>query len=146
MWKYIGSPTLKPADNLRAFGGSNVDVAGDSMVVCKHRGQTRRLQATVSVQDHEALFGLPWTIEFRLPAQAQIVEVFAVEESNSNARLDPVVTEFRKIFEEKAWKISNYEANLHIAKEVNPVRWSARRIPFVLRDKVKDEIDRMVIE
>ena len=55
----------------------------------------------------------------------------------------PVMERYKEVFE-GVGKLKDYQLKLHIDPNVKPVAQHARRIPYSLRDKVKEKIDELV--
>ena len=63
------------------------------------------------------------------------------------SRLQPLINQFRQtLFNGKIGKIKGYQTKLHIDKDIAPVAQRERRIPFALREKVKQELNRLESE
>lgn len=69
------------------------------------------------------------------------------EEINSmeNRTTDDILRNFPTLFE-GIGKLNNFQLKLHINEEIQPVAQSVRRVPFSLREKVKQELNRLLEE
>jgi hypothetical protein len=52
-------------------------------------------------------------------------------------------TKFAHLFEDKLGKLVNFQAKLHIKETATPVFMKARTIPYAMREKVEQELNRL---
>ena len=75
---------------------------------------------------------------------AQKEEMKANETKIYPARLKHIIEKHKKsVFASNIGKIKNYSVKLHIYPFVAPLAQRERRIPFVLRNKVNEELKRL---
>ena len=59
-------------------------------------------------------------------------------------RLRPLIESYKNtLFSNKIGKMKNYQVQLHINKNIPPVAQRERRIPFALRERVKQELEKL---
>ncbi|XP_065650610.1 uncharacterized protein LOC136078743 [Hydra vulgaris] len=66
---------------------------------------------------------------------------------NVPKRLQPLINSYKNsVFSGIIGKLSNYQVKLKINESIPPVAQKERRIPFALREKVKDELTKLEAE
>ena len=85
-------------------------------------------------------------LKFLSQIESEIREVHNDNENLTQVpkRLKPLIASFKKsLFSGKIGRLKDYQVKLHIDKNVAPVAQRERRIPYALRQKVKNELNKL---
>ncbi|GFS65641.1 uncharacterized protein K02A2.6 [Trichonephila clavipes] len=63
--------------------------------------------------------------------------------SKTEQNLNNLLREYKDIFDDKLGEINNYEAKLKLRHGVKPIFCRVRTVPFALKGRVENEIDRL---
>ncbi|GFX73306.1 uncharacterized protein K02A2.6 [Trichonephila clavipes] len=63
--------------------------------------------------------------------------------ANTEQNLNNLLREYKDIFDDKLGEINNYEAKLKLRHGVKPIFCRVRTVPFALKGRVENEIDRL---
>lgn len=165
LWTKLGSPKLRPTQQLKAYGGIELDVKGQCLVEVKHGQRALELPLVVVGQRDTPLFGLPWIRAFRMQLPRGVHTVKATKDKEpkpKDERAKPVkeqqeqgaiaedvkrlLDEWPEVFEDKLGTIRGYQATLHLRADAKPVAYSSRRVPFALKKPVEQELQRLETE
>ena len=133
--------TLSPVnDRLIAFTGQRIDLLGRAVVTVTFNGQTEELPIYVSKAGDSALFGRSWINAFLGEDWFQSHES-RVKKINSD--LPDLLARYSALFEET---LGHFSEEVHITTypEAIPRFCRARRLPYALKEKVEEEINRLV--
>ncbi|GFT65480.1 transposon Tf2-6 polyprotein, partial [Trichonephila clavipes] len=64
-------------------------------------------------------------------------------EQKTEQNLNNLLREYKDIFDDKLGEINNYEAKLKLRHGVKPIYCRVRTVPFALKGRVENEIDRL---
>ena len=123
---------------LFGYGGKNIKTIGVCELVCKHKDQTHHLEFHVCDEEATPILGLKSCIDMNVVKIIMSVE----EDQNNSSEIKQLVNEYSDIFDGIGQFPGEYSFNLH--PDAEPVVHPPRRVPMALRDKVKQELDRMV--
>ena len=82
------------------------------------------------------MIGRNWLTELRIDWRA----VHAISLSHS---LEGILEQNKEIFQQGLGKIKGVEANLHVDTQAKPLYFKARSVPFALKQKVEQELERL---
>lgn len=131
----IGVSQLNPATRrLSGYGGEPLSVRGTCRLQCKHKGTKAMQEFYVVDTQAPPILGLRACLEMDL-----IKLVLSVQTDTRQS--DDLLSEFADVFE----GIGEFpgECKIHIDPNAVPVVYPPRKIPFTLRSRLKEELERM---
>eukprot|EP00731_Ephydatia_muelleri_P025384 Em0017g467a len=148
MWIKIGSPPLKPTSSLVAYTNVTVDTCGEAVVAVKLKEKVQHL-AVVVVRKHDfPLFGLDWCLSFglELPSLVRLDSVNQLGEpqKQSEIELEALISEYQELFGDDLGVIKGHKAVVHLKSNITPKVYSARPLPFAMKESVEIELRRLV--
>ena len=133
--KMSPQPKLKPATiKLFAYNGTPIPVAGKCIAKIKHKGQTIPILFIVVDSDSIPILGLNTCDKLNL-----IKKVYQI---SHDVNSDSIQDEFSDCFGEIG--CLNKIHHIEIRDDVKPVVVPVRKIPYALKSKLKEELQRMV--
>ena len=157
----LGSPKCHPVStSLMAYGGKPLNIKGQCFVNVK-MGEPIRSNLTLIVVDEKGsnLLGLDWSDIFGLtnrgtsaldvvkadyqPSQESESEPL-VSNSVKEPRLLILQEKYSNVFKNTLGKCTKKKVSIHLRDEVSPVFSNARPVPFAIKQKVQDELKRLV--
>ena len=130
---------LKPSlVNLRTYTGEAVTVLGTAEVEVVYKDQVNKLPLLVVDGNGPTLLGRDWLACIKL-------DWSAINHVQSSL-IDSVLARHKKVFEEGLGTMQGFEAKLHVDPHAQPRFCKARSIPYALKGKVEDELQRLVSE
>ena len=138
--KLQSSATLPPLKSeqikLRTYTGEEINVLGSVSVTARSETSTCTLPLLVVEGVGPSLIGQNWLTEIRLDWRA----VHAISLSHS---LEGILEQNKEIFQQGLGKIKGIEANLHVDTQAKPLYFKAHSVPFALKQKVEQELERL---
>ena len=127
---------------LQSYSGAYLDVLGEITIKVCYRGNTYELPLVIVKGRKPALLGRNWMKSLRLNWK-EILKTFSVKTST---KLEEVINSYRAVFSEKSelHVIQNHEAVIKVRPDSSPIFMKARLVPYALRDKVAQQIDKLV--
>ncbi|GFR32929.1 retrovirus-related Pol polyprotein from transposon 412 [Trichonephila clavata] len=104
----------------------------------QYKNQKVNLNLYIVKENLDTILGREWLYKIHLDWPA-IKAIRAKTEQNLNNHL----REYKDIFDDKLGEISNYEAKLKLRPGVKPIFCRVRTVPFALKGRVENEIDRL---
>ena len=130
---------LQPSTvNLRTYSGEPVKVLGTVEVDAAYGEQKHTLPLLVVEGRGTDLLGRNWMAMFKLDWEA----IHQVNDNGINAML----AKHSKLFEGGLGTLKGYKAKLHIDQQAVPKFCKARPVPYAMREKVEEELHRLVHE
>ena len=157
-YRRLGFPRCHPmTTSLMAYGGKPLKVKGQCFVDVKIGEQVRtKLPLIVVNEKGSNLLGLDWSNSFGLtsrgtsalldipniqyPARPEFLHSNVVQEP----KLLTLQQKYNDVFEDKLGKCTKTKVSIHLKDDTKPIFCNARPIPFAVKQKVQDEIDRLV--
>ncbi|XP_053243367.1 uncharacterized protein LOC128413351, partial [Podarcis raffonei] len=103
----------------------------------QYRGRTRQLDLLVVKGPYISLLGLAWFGPLGLA-------VTGVNHTSLQVDVDAICKEFPGVFDGKLGQYTGPPIALQLDPTVRPVRLKARRVPFALKPRIDEELDRLV--
>ena len=129
--------TLRPTQaKLFTYTGDPIPVVGTTDVEVEHQGQAATLPLIVTRGQGPSLLGRDWLAALKLNWK----EMFSV---CTNTSLQAVLETFQEVFEEGLGTIHGVSATIHVDPEATPQFYRARPLPYTLKAKVEEELDRL---
>ena len=122
--------------SLKTYSGEHLKIHGIVEVEVRYEEQVAHLPLLVVGVDGPSLMGRDWLAVFRLNWK----EIYYVE----NCSLQSVLQQYTDVFKKGLGTLKGYEAKIHINPDVVPHFCKARTVPYALRAKVEDELERLV--
>lgn len=139
------NPRLDSSDcNLKAFGGTNIEVLGMIAIPCRHKGRKYKIHFQVVNVDHGFLLSESTCLALGLIKYCRSISTMQCYSKNVNSlRMEAgkIVDSFGDVFEGYG-KLPG-KVKLEIDSNVQPVIQKPRRIPVALKEKLKEELDKL---
>ena len=137
IWRTQSVPLLHPTDvRLRTYTGEGIPVVGQLTVKVRYQDQEQELPLVVVAGDGPSLLRRDWLAKLRLEWK-HIFNMHAQE------TLQDVLERHDAVFKPELGKIKGVEAKLYINPEAQPRFYKPRSVPYALRQKVAEELDRL---
>ncbi|GBL64616.1 Uncharacterized protein K02A2.6 [Araneus ventricosus] len=107
-------------------------------VKVEYRNQISNLNLYIVKENLDTILGREWLYKINLDWQA----IKAVR-ATSKRNLSQLLEEYKNIFDEELGEINNYQVKLELKPEVKPIFCRVRTVPFALKGRVENEIDRL---
>ena len=136
-WKGKQAPTLQLAKiRLRSFTGEEVMAKGRIHVEVKHGTAQKKLPLIIMQGRGPNLLGRNWLSQLKLDWKA----AYKLHEVDA---LTKILDKHKAVFEEGLGTIRGVTAKIHVDPEVHPCFYKPRPVPFSMRKKVEDELERL---
>ena len=140
-WTEQSVPPIQSTNaKLRTYTGETIDVVGAIDVDVKYQSKKVRLSLLIVKGDGPTLMGRDWLQHFRLD-WARLHKV-----DTDHSKLEETLAKHSNLFKDELGKISGTKAKLYMKPDAKPKFCRARQVPFAIREKVEQEIDRQVEE
>ena len=121
---------------LQTYTKELIPVLGSALVPVEHNGQSLTLPLIVSAGNGTPLLGRDWLAALQLDWKS----IFSMESSLS---LQEVLEKHSAVFKEGLGELRDMKAKIYIDKSERPRFFPARQVPFVIREKVEEELERL---
>ena len=128
----LAEPTVK----LHSYSGEPIKVCGATQVQVEHHKQTLTLPLVVTEGNGPTLLGRNWLEALRLDWRT----IFRI---GKDLTLKQVLDRHPDVFEERLGKLQGTTAKIYIEKNATPRVEKVRPVPFAIRHKVKQELERL---
>jgi len=139
--KFAESPLQSTGDTLNVYGGtSSLNVVG-KVPVCVN--DVNNLMLFVVQEDGPSLVGRDWLDHVKLDWSS----IFNVHKIKTNHEVDRqienLLEDYQELFTDEIGKLQSHEAKLVLNADAVPKFVKSRTVPYALKAKVRDEIDRL---
>ncbi|CAG2213598.1 unnamed protein product [Mytilus edulis] len=124
---------------LRTFSGEKFKPLGVTAVNVNYNDQSEVLSLYVVQKGGGILFGRDWLRKIRLDWS----KINKVSVDNVNEKTKELFAQHASVFSDNIGCVSGIKGNLIMKDNVKPVFMKARPIPYALRPKVEQELDRL---
>ncbi|KAL0872183.1 hypothetical protein ABMA27_004590 [Loxostege sticticalis] len=131
------SPTTK---KLMTYIGDNIECVGVARLPVTYLHQTHDLDFYVVHGVGPPLLGRDFISQFKL----ELLPCKFVSNGYGESIKQQLQTRFPEVFSDKLGAFNKYKVKLQLKPEAKPVFFKARPIAFALKDKIDNEIDRLV--
>ena len=139
--KLFTGVALKPSElHLSTFTGESLQVLGVMDVTVKYGEKHYSLKLHVVSQGNTALFGRDWLKEIKLDWK-EIIWVNSIQPKQLS--LSGIKTRYAHLFKDELGKLVNFTAKLHLKETAVPVFMRARSVPYAMRPKIEQELNRL---
>ena len=137
LWAGNSAPVLQPSSaRLKTYTGEEIGVVGSITVTAQSNGEEARLPLLVVEGTGPSLLGRDWLSRLRLDWK-KILSV------HTHRSLDSILEAHEAVFKPELGTLRGMEAKLHVEAEAQPLFFRARTVPFALRQKVEQELERL---
>uniref|UniRef100_UPI00398F68F8 uncharacterized protein n=1 Tax=Pristiophorus japonicus TaxID=55135 RepID=UPI00398F68F8 len=135
-------PKLTRVDTkLRTYTKEIIPVLGSTMLSVTHKGTMNRLPLWIVPGDLPALLGRSWLA--KLNWKWDDVHAMSSEERTS---CSTVLSRFEHLFQPGVGTFKGAKVKIDITQDARPVHHKARAVPYVMREKIEHELDRLLRE
>ncbi|GFT66463.1 retrovirus-related Pol polyprotein from transposon 412 [Trichonephila clavipes] len=137
----ISKKPIKPTNIVfkKTYKGDSIIPLGYVTVRVQYKNQKVNLNLYIVKENLDTILGREWLYKIHLDWPAIIKAFRAKTEQN----LNNLLREYKDIFDDKLGEINNYEAKLKLRHGVKPIFCRVRTVPFALKGRVENEIDRL---
>ena len=130
-------PPLQASNiKLHTYSGEQLVVLGELQVIVHYNEQTVSLPLIVLKDSGPNLFGRNWLEQIRLN-WPQLCTV------KSSSALQDVLDQHEAVFRDELGKLTGTQVSIEIDSDTQPRFFKPRPLPFTLKPKVEDELDRL---
>uniref|UniRef100_A0A3B3S779 ribonuclease H n=1 Tax=Paramormyrops kingsleyae TaxID=1676925 RepID=A0A3B3S779_9TELE len=150
IWKDAKSPDMKPVKiYLETYTGDPVKVLGVALVKVKYEHQSCKLPLVVVGGNGPSLLGRSWMEQIQLDwkeikANHKADKVKHIK--TENMTLQQVLIKHENVFKEELGALKSTKATTHVKDNAVPCFFRPRSVPYAMRAKVDEEIDRQLKE
>ena len=134
------APTLQlhpSEEKLRTYTGEEIPVMGRVTVKVQHRGQEEQLSLVVVAGEGPSLLGRDWLSKLKLDWKS----IFSTQVQET---LQEVLERHEAVFGPELGCVQGTTAKLQVDPEAAPRFCKARTVPYALRSRVEQELQRLV--
>ncbi|GFV72166.1 uncharacterized protein K02A2.6 [Trichonephila clavipes] len=138
-FRKISNKQIKPTNIVfKTYKGDSIIPLGYVTVRVQYKNQKVNLNLYIVKENLDAILGREWLYKIHLDWPA--IKAFRAK---TERNLNNLLREYKDIFDDKLGEINNYEAKLKLRHGVKPIFCRARTVPFALKGRVENEIDRL---
>ncbi|XP_039543047.1 uncharacterized protein K02A2.6-like [Pimephales promelas] len=138
IWKDSEAPKLRLTKiKLRTYTGEPLGIVGVADVEVKYQQQEKIMPLVIVKGTGPCLLGRSWLEEL----QMQWSEIKLVQ---SEMTLQQVLFQHAEVFKEELGTLRGATATLHVPTDATPRFFRPRSVPFALKTKVEEEINRLL--
>ena len=137
LWERETAPSLNPTDDphLKTYTGQAIDVIGQITVTATYSQQEKELKLYVVRGQGPSLLGRDWLHEIKLDWSTML--------NISTAPYQAILDRHSIVFKEEMGCIEGVQAKFSIKPGSTPKFYRARSVPYALKTKVEQELDRL---
>ena len=137
------NPTVNRARQpvLKTYADQTITAVGTSTVLVEYNNQQSNLELVIVPGTGPSLLGRDWLQHIKLDWS----NIFHTKQvGNKNCSSHPEQSnQFNDIFSDELGCFNGGKVSIHLKKDAQPVFLKARSVPFSLKSKVTDELDRL---
>ncbi|GFY09551.1 retrovirus-related Pol polyprotein from transposon 412 [Trichonephila clavipes] len=135
----ISKKPIKPTNIVfKTYKGDSIIPLGYVTVRVQYKNQKVNLNLYIVKENLDTILGREWLYKIHLDWPA--IKAFRAK---TEQNLNNLLREYKDIFDDKLGEINNYEAKLKLRHGVKPIFCRVRTVPFALKGRVENEIDRL---
>ncbi|RXN33535.1 putative protein K02A2.6-like protein [Labeo rohita] len=139
IWKDSKAPKLRPSKiKLRTYTGEPLEIVGVADVHVKYQQQEKEMPLVIVKGTGPCLLGRTWLEEIQL----QWGEINLVLSERMTAQ--QVLSRHEEVFKEELATLKGTTATLHVPNDASPRFYRPRSVPYALKTKVEEEINRLL--
>ena len=121
---------------LRTYSGEQLPLMGEFQVSVKYQSQEARLPLIVAKGNKPVLLGRNWLEKLKL----DWANIFKVTQENAAVE---ITSRYAALFESGFGHLKQFKASIKIQDHAKPIFLKARPVPYALKDKVEQELQRL---
>nr|XP_043895059.1 uncharacterized protein K02A2.6-like [Solea senegalensis] len=125
---------------LKTYGGHVVPVLGAAKVKVEHEGSAKMLAVVVVKGSGTSLLGRGWMKALKMDWKT----VHKVEDREE--LLQEVLLRHDTVFKDELGTLKGFAAKIHVASDAKPCFYKPRSVPFAMKKKVEQELERLLEE
>ena len=134
-----GAPSLEQSTvKLHTYTGEQVVVVGSITVTVCYNAQVVELPLLIVKGEGPSLFGRNWLSKIKL-------DWCAINQVTSQV-YQKVVDKYPEVFKDELGSLIGTKAKIHVDPQATPKFFKPRSVPYILRERVEKEIDRLLNE
>ncbi|GFU03344.1 uncharacterized protein K02A2.6 [Trichonephila clavipes] len=138
-FRKISNKQIKPTNIVfKTYKGDSIIPLGYVTVRVQYKNQKVNLNLYIVKENLDTILGREWLYKIHLDWPA--IKAFRAK---TEQNLNNLLREYKDIFDDKLGEINNYEAKLKLRHGVKPIFCRVRTVPFALKGRVENEIDRL---
>ena len=135
-----GGPPLRPAPIvLRDFQRKRIQLKGMGTFKVQFKKYTKNLNLIITKGPFTSLLGLAWFGPLGL-------SISGLNQISPGAEFESICHEFPSVFDGTLGLYNGLPIALRLNPTVQPIRVKARRVPFALKPRIDEELDRLVAQ
>ena len=128
---------------LHTYTGEQVKVTGQVKMFVKYEEQEAVLPVLVIQGKGPNLIGRNWLQEIKLNWR----NIFQLKKAHTNThRVEELVQKYEEVFQKGLGTFTGPMAKIHVAADAKPIYCKARPVPYSLKKKVEEELERLQAE
>ena len=143
--KHLSQMKLEPTDiTLKTYTGERFKPVGVLTVNVCYENQAQQLDLYIVKRGGAALFGRDWLNKIQLDWKS-IRSVNKVNKTltTSSDEMRILLDEYKDVFQDGIGKLKDMKAKLILKDDARPKFYKARLVPYSLRSKVEDELEKL---
>ncbi|GFW10759.1 uncharacterized protein K02A2.6 [Trichonephila clavipes] len=138
-FRKISNKQIKPRNIVfKTYKGDSIIPLGYVTVRVQYKNQKVNLNLYIVKENLDTILGREWLYKIHLDWPA--IKAFRAK---TEQNLNNLLREYKDIFDDKLREINNYEDKLKLRHGVKPIFCRVRTVPFALKGRVENEIDRL---
>ena len=131
-------PRIHPSTvKLKAYNGHSIDTKGTCKLIVTIKGKEHHLMFVVVPAGHDSLIG-----DTACENLGLVKRVYCINDVNSPSSIETIVNQYTDVF--KGFGVLPFTYKIQLRDDAQPVIHAPRRIPAPLRERLKQELDRML--
>lgn len=140
-FRKISGKDIKPTSTVfKTYKGDAVVPLGIVTVEVEYKNQKRDLNLYIVQENLDTILGREWLYEIQIDWPSLNAVQISTPIKN---QLDKLLEDYRELFDDSIGEIKNYECKLELKPDARPVFCRPRIVPFALKGRVEEEIDRL---
>ena len=144
-------PKVHPSSlNLRKFGDTPIPIFGETTVMVKYHNLSRKLPLVITRENGPSLLGRNWfkSLNFNFSDQIQnsSSQVNSIATPSLEKRVLKLSSKFVDLFKSEVGTFKPHKVSIDLDSSVSPRFYKARPVPFHLKEKIDQELDRLESE
>ncbi|XP_054272605.1 uncharacterized protein K02A2.6-like [Macrosteles quadrilineatus] len=124
---------------LRTYTGEVFEPVGYVFVKCTYKNHNFIGKLYVINRNVDPIFGRDWIREVKL----DWADIRSITSSYMHADIDRLIENYKDVFEQNIGVIPEVEGHIQLLEDAKPVYMKPRLVPYALRPKVEEELDRL---
>jgi hypothetical protein len=144
VWKKVGSPKTVPSDvTFTTYTGEEFSAKGKFNCTVQYNKQSIKHDIYVTEDNTSCLFGRDLLWEMQMDWDEIKSQCQKVKNVNGVSTLPVLLKEYKDVFDKPVGTVKNFKAKLILKDDAVPRFFKARPVPYALRDKIDEELQKM---